>query len=225
MAGIAVVGIASLMLSPMLTDVMADLAVGPERIGIAVGAYGAGVALSAFVSAPKLDRWPRRQALQIAFGVFAAGLAIAGMAFDWRVLVAGQFIAGLASGVIIPGSYAAASDISPADRRTQALGRVVLGWSIALVMGVPLAAVLADNVGWRGAFMLVSLLSMAQAVLLNLLPSTTPSGAQPSALYRAALAVPGMKPLLLATLAFMFAFYGTYAFFGDHLRTIHGKGA
>ncbi len=225
MAGIAVVGIASLMLSPMLTDVMADLRVGPERIGLAVGAYGAGVALAAFLSAPRLDRWPRRTALQIAFVVFAAGLFLAAAAFDWRVLLAGQFIAGAACGVIIPGSYAAASDISPAAMRTQALGRVVLGWSIALVMGVPLASVLSDTVGWRGAFLLVAMLSAAQAFVLMFLPPSPRTSAQPTAPYAAALAVPGMKPLLCGTLAFMFAFYGAYAFFGDHLRTVHAAGA
>jgi predicted MFS family arabinose efflux permease len=225
MAGIAVVGIGSLMLSPMLTDVMADLRAGPERIGLAVGAYGAGVALSAFISAPRLDRWPRRAALQTAFLLMMAGFAIAAFAFDWRVLLAGQFVAGVACGVAIPGTYAAAADISPPEMRTQALGRVVLGWSIALVMGVPLAAVMADTVGWRGAFALVAALSGAQVLLLRRLPITGRPSAEAPAAYGAALAAPGVKPLLLGTLAFMFAFYGSYAFLGDHLRQLHGAGA
>jgi predicted MFS family arabinose efflux permease len=225
MAGIAVVGIGSLMLSPMLTDVMADLRAGPERIGLAVGGYGAGVALSAFISAPRLDRWPRRTALQAAFFLMMAGFAIAGFAFDWRVLLAGQFVSGVACGVAIPGTYAAAADISPPEMRTQALGRVVLGWSIALVMGVPLAAVMADTVGWRGAFALVAALSGAQALLLTRLRITARTSTDAPAAYGATLAAPGVKPLLLGTLAFMFAFYGSYAFLGDHLRQLHGVGA
>src|SRR5689334_17529111 len=102
MCGIAAVGIQALMLSPLLPDIAAALSAGPAEIGIASGAYGAGVALSAFLAAPRLGQWPKRQAIQIAFAVIAVGLAVCAAAFDWRVLVAGQFITGLAAGVIIP---------------------------------------------------------------------------------------------------------------------------
>src|SRR5690349_6132568 len=106
MAGIAAVGIQALMLSPLLPDIARALAAGPVEIGIASGAYGAGVALAALLAAPRLGQWRKRRAIQIAFAVIAAGLALCAAAFDWRVLVAGQFITGLAAGVIIPGTYA-----------------------------------------------------------------------------------------------------------------------
>ncbi|TMJ38632.1 MAG: MFS transporter, partial [Alphaproteobacteria bacterium] len=112
MCGIAAVGIQALMLSPLLPDIAQALAAGPVEIGIASGAYGAGVALAALVAAPRLGQWPKRQAIQIAFAIIAAGLALCAAAFDWRVLVAGQFVTGLAAGVIIPGTYALTADLT-----------------------------------------------------------------------------------------------------------------
>src|SRR5204863_7387128 len=90
MAGIAAVGIQALMLSPLLPDIAQALAAGPVEIGIASGAYGAGVALAALVAAPRLGQWPKRQAIQIAFAIIAAGLALCAAAFDWRVPVGGR---------------------------------------------------------------------------------------------------------------------------------------
>src|SRR4029079_14993247 len=98
MAGIAAVGMQALVLSPLLTDIAAALSAGPREIGFASGAYGAGVALMALLAAPRLGHWPKRTAIRCAFAILAAGLVLCASAWDWRVLVVGQLIAGLASG-------------------------------------------------------------------------------------------------------------------------------
>ena len=64
MAGIAAVGLQALMLSPLLTDIAQALNAGPRELGLASGAYGAGVALMAFLAAPRLGHWPKRTAIQ-----------------------------------------------------------------------------------------------------------------------------------------------------------------
>ena len=126
MAGIAAVGLQALMLSPLLTDIAHTLNAGPRELGFASGAYGAGVALMAFLVAPRLGHWPKRTAIRCAFAVMTAGLSLSAVAWDWRVLVAGQFITGLAAGVIIPGTYALTADITAPEMRSQAIGRVIL---------------------------------------------------------------------------------------------------
>src|SRR3954453_10372488 len=103
MAGIAAVGLQALMISPLLTDIGHSLRVGPRELGWASGAYGAGVALTALLCAPRLGRWPKRAAIQAAFGVMASGLGLCAAAWDWRVLALGQLVSGAAAGVIIPG--------------------------------------------------------------------------------------------------------------------------
>src|SRR4051812_23501710 len=117
MFGIATVGIQALMLSPLLTGIAATLAAGPREVGYSAGAYGAAVALSAFIAAPRAGAWPKRLALQISCGVMAAGLALCAVAGDWRMLAAGQALAGRAAGIIIPGFYALTADIAPPEMR------------------------------------------------------------------------------------------------------------
>jgi MFS transporter, DHA1 family, inner membrane transport protein len=225
MAGIAAVGIQALMLSPLLPDIAQALAAGPVEIGIASGAYGAGVALAAFLAAPRLGQWRKRRAIQIAFAVIAVGLALCAAAFDWRVLVAGQFVTGLAAGVIIPGTYALTADLTPDHMRSRAMGRVIFGWSVAMVAGIPLAALIADLLDWRGTFLAVAVISAGMIFGIGLLPRTAAVAATRPVPYRRALAVKGIPLALIATFVFMIAFYQTYTFLGDHVRHLHQAGA
>ncbi len=222
---IAAVGIQALMLSPLLTDIAAGLGTGPKEIGFAASAYGVGVASAALLAAPQLGHWPKRGAIRIAFAVLSISLFLCAFAWDWRVLAGGQLIAGLASGVIIPATYALTGDIAPPDRRSQDLGKVLFGWSIAMVAGVPLAAVLSAFVGWRGTFLIVGAVAAVMPLAGALLPRVASHGTGERVRYADVLKLPGAWTGYLSTFAYMIAFYQTYTFIGDHVRQTHGAGA
>ena len=223
---IAAVGIQALMLSPLLTDIAAGLGTQAKEIGFAASAYGVGVASAALLAAPQLGRWPKRAAIRIAFAVLAFSLFLCAFAWDWRVLAGAQLIAGLASGVIIPATYALTGDIAPPDRRSQDLGKVLFGWSIAMVAGVPLAAVLSAFVGWRGTFLIVGAVAAIMPFAGALLPKVTSFDTVGERVrYMDVLRLPGAWVGYLSTFAYMIAFYQTYTFIGDHVRQTHGAGA
>lgn len=215
---IATVGLQALMVAPLLTDMARDLAVGPAAIGRANGLYGIGVAVAALLSAPRLDAWPRRRVLAIALA--ALGLALAGcaLAADALMLSLAMAACGLAAGVVLPTTYALAGDLAPQELRSRAIGRVIVGWSVAMVLGVPAAALLAEQLGWRGAYAVIAgVAGLAALSVLSLPEAARPQGAG-LVPYRVALAQPGVLRLLLMTLAYMVAFYGCYTFLTDHLR-------
>lgn len=222
---IAAVGIQALMLSPLLTDIAAGLGTQAKEIGFSASAYGVGVASAALLAAPQLGRWPKRGAIRIAFAVLAVALFLCAFAWDWRVLAGAQLVAGLASGVIIPATYALTGDIAPPNRRSQDLGKVLFGWSIAMVAGVPLAAVLSAFVGWRGTFAIVGLVAAAMPFAGILLPRGTSQVSTERVRYMDVLRLPGAWTGYLSTFAYMIAFYQTYTFIGDHVRQTHGAGA
>jgi predicted MFS family arabinose efflux permease len=215
---IATVGLQALMVAPLLTDMARDLAVGPAAIGRANGLYGVGVAVAALVSAPRLDSWPRRRVLALALA--ALGLALAGcaLAADAVVLSVAMAACGLAAGVVLPTTYALAGDLAPQELRSRAVGRVIVGWSLAMGLGVPAAALLAEQLGWRGAYAVIAAVAgIAALSVLSLPEAARPQGAG-LVPYRVALAQPGVLRLLAMTLAYMLAFYGCYTFLTDHLR-------
>lgn len=222
---LAGVGIQALMLSPLLTDIAKGLGTGPKEIGFAAAAYGIGVAAAALVAAPQLGRWPKRLAIRLAFLLLSAALVVCGLAWNWHILAFGQLVSGLASGVIIPATYALTGDIAAPERRSQAIGKVLFGWSVAMVAGVPLAALLSAFAGWRGTFLIVAGIAALMVAGGALLPRTQSHGSGQSVRYRDVLAVPGALLGYAATFAYMIGFYQTYTFIGDHVRQLHGAGA
>jgi len=225
MAGIAVVGAQSLLLAPVLTDVAASLGTGPAAVGRAAGAYGLATALSALGLGRIVDALPRTRVLRAAGVAFALGMLLCAAAPHWGVLAAGQVVAGVAAGVTLPVTYALATELAPTGSETRVLGRVLLGWSVALVAAVPLGAALTDAAGWRTTLVTIAGVSAVQVSLLGRLVPTCPRHNVRPVRYRDALARPGVRPLLLVVLAYMAAFYGTYAYLGDHVRSVHGGGA
>ena len=225
MAGVAVVGAQSLVLAPVLTDVAASLQTGPAAVGRAAGAYGLATALSALALGRVVDPLPRTAVLRAAGVVLALGLLLCAAAPHWGVLAAGQVVAGAAAGVVLPVTYALAAETAPAGAEARVLGRVLLGWSVALVAVVPLAAALTDLAGWRSTFVALAVVGAAQVALLGRLPAAAGSRPARAASYRDALGRPGVRLLLLVVLAYMAAFYGTYAYLGDHVRSVHAAGA
>jgi predicted MFS family arabinose efflux permease len=222
--GVVVVGAQAFVLAPLLPDIAADLGATTAETGRALSAYGAGIVASALLLGRRLDVVPRRTALlagMAALVVAGAGSAAAG---HWTVLGLAQLVGGVGVGVVLPATYALATELAPHGAGARATGRVLTGWSIALVAGVPLATVLGDAVGWRAAFGALAGLCAVQVALYALLPAT-PAAAPGAGALGAAIRAPGVVPLLTGVLAYMAAFYGVFAFLGVEVREVHGGGA
>ena len=224
-AGVVTVGAQAFLLAPLLPDVASGLATTPAAVGRALGGYGAGVVASALLLAPRLDRLPRRTALVLGTLALAAGAAGSALAPSWPLLAVAQAVAGAGVGVVLPATYALAAELAPPGGAARATGRVLTGWSIALVAGVPAAAVLGDAVGWRGAFAVLAGLAGLQALLHATLPDRPVAPGAPRTRLRDARRVPGAVRGLGAVVAVMVAFYGVFAFLGTEARALHGGGA
>lgn len=222
--GIAVTGSNSLVLSPILGDVAAGLGTTPVTVSYALAAYGGATALSAFLLAPWIDRVGGRTALLGGLAALLLATLLSAIATSWPILVLAQALAGLGAGVVLPSIYALAAGLAAPGREAETVGRVLTGWSVSLVAGVPLAALAADLAGWRMPFLLLAALAAGALVGTLRLPDIrVPPAPRKGPL--APLGYPGVPALLVICLGYMSAFYGVYAFLGDHLRASLGISA
>ncbi len=132
-------------------------------------------------------------------------------------------MAGLAAGAALPAIYSLSAQIAPKGRESEVLGLVLAGWTLSLVAGVSLSALLADFVHWRGVFATLT----GSAVLIAICIARTggwgvsvSGGVATSPL--TALKVPGVTRVLAICVAKMIAFYGLYAYFGAHVEGVLG---
>jgi DHA1 family inner membrane transport protein len=220
---IAVIGSNSLVLGPIAPAVAASFATSVPVVMIASAAFGLGTSASALFLARYIDRVGARRMLQGALLLLAFALVASAVAPTVMALVAAQLFAGIAAGVAMPAVYASAAAIAPPGRESGTIGVVLTGWTLSMVAGVSLSAVLADLVHWRAVFAAVAILAVLAlcGLAMTSLSDARKSGPAPTPLD--ALRVPGILPLLVACGAFMTAFYGVYAYLGDHLHTGLGR--
>lgn len=220
---IAVIGSNSLVLGPIAPAVATSFEASVPAVMIASAAFGLGTSVSALFLARYIDRVGARRMLQGALLLLAIALVASAAAPTAMALVAAQSVAGIAAGVAMPAIYASSAAIAPPGRESGTIGVVLTGWTLSMVAGVSLSAVLADLVHWRAVFAAVALLAIFALAGLTMtsLSDARKSGPAPTPL--GALAVPGIVPLLIACAAFMTAFYGVYGYLGDHLHSGLGE--
>jgi DHA1 family inner membrane transport protein len=146
----------------------ADLHIDEPTAGHAISAYALGVVLGAPLIAVLGARFARRTQLLVLMAVFALGNALTALAPGFGAMIAARFLSGLPHGAYFGIAALVAASLVPQHRRSQAVGQVMLGLTVATIIGVPMANLIGQAVGWRASFGLVSVLALLTILLCAL---------------------------------------------------------
>jgi DHA1 family inner membrane transport protein len=174
------IGTTEFMTMGVLPEIADGVEVSVPTAGHVISAYALGVVVGVPVLAFFGAALPRRAmlvALMAAYGVFNL---VSALAPDYRVLTAARFLDGLPHGAYFGvASLVAASLVVPA-RRGRAVASVMLGLSVANVVGVPAATWLGQQVGWRATYLLAAALALVTASLVVAAVPSVPGDAETS---------------------------------------------
>ncbi|MBV6800166.1 MFS transporter [Xanthomonas campestris pv. lawsoniae] len=169
MGGFAI-GISEFSTMGLMTQIAQGLQITEPQVGHVISAYALGVVVGAPLLAILGARWPRRTLLLLLMVFYALGNVASALAPSYHAMLLCRFIAGLPHGAYFGVASLVAASISPPNQRATAVGRVLLGLSVALLVGNPLATWLGQIVSWRWAYASVSVIALgtvaAVAVLL-----------------------------------------------------------
>jgi len=138
-----------------------------SQAGHVVSAYALGVVVGAPVLATFGARFPRRALLIALMLAFAAGNLLSALAPTYPALVGARFLAGVPHGAFFGVAALVAATAAGPRRRAWAVSRVMLGLSVATVVGVPAATWLGQAIGWRSAFLLVAAIALLTALSMS----------------------------------------------------------
>jgi DHA1 family inner membrane transport protein len=134
-----------------------------------------------------------------------------------------RFLSGLPHGAYFGIAALMAASLVPVERRTQAVGRVLLGLTVATIVGVPLANWLGQAVGWRFSFGIVAVLALACAVLVAAYAPRDPPAAGASPLRELGALGRSQVWLTLAIGAIGFGgLFSVYTYLGSTLNDVTG---
>lgn len=169
---------------PLIGPISAALGLSPQTAGLIVTMTQIGYGLSLILVVPLADILENRRLIVAALIASTLALLVAGIAQDALTFLLAMLFIGLsavAAQIVMP--YA--SHLVAPEKRGQALGKVVSGLMLGIMLSRPLASFLTHAGSWRTVFLLAAggtaLLAM---VLFWLLPLRTPT---PSVAYAALL--------------------------------------
>ncbi|MEK1907504.1 MAG: MFS transporter [Pseudomonas sp.] len=199
-------------------------------LGISIAAAGQLVTLFAFTvmlfgppltaALAHLDRKPLFIAILLVFA-FANGLAA--LSSNLWVLTIARFIPALMLPVFWGTASETAAQLAGPAKSGQAIARVYLGITAALLLGIPLGTLAANGIGWRGAFWLLAGLSLVMAMAMALYMPKVARSARVDFLKQARIF---KEPLFLANVALSIiifsAMFVAYTYLADMLERVAG---
>ena len=170
--GTFTLGLTEFSVMPMLPLVADSFAVSAAQSGHIISAYALGVVVGApllMLLTPTLNR--RTALVLFALMIFVFnGLSAAAASFEQIVLF--RFLSGIPHGAYFGTALLFGAKLAPEGRSTLYMSRVFTGLTIATIVGVPVATLLAQHFSWRWSLVLVSLLALLTCLLLwRTLPS------------------------------------------------------
>jgi DHA1 family inner membrane transport protein len=160
----------------LLPDVASTFAVTTPQAGYAISAYALGVVIGAPLIAVAGARASRRSLLLILMGVFALGNIASAVAPDFTSFTILRFLSGLPHGAYFGVSALVAASLVPVYMRARAVGYVMLGLTVATLVGTPIMALFGQFLSWRVMFLAVGVIGALTVTLCWIyLPRDTPA--------------------------------------------------
>ena len=150
----------------LLPNVAETFSVTTPQAGYVISAYALGVVVGAPVIAVLAAKMARRTLLLTLMLIFAAGNISSAMAPTFETFTLLRFISGLPHGAYFGVAALVAASMVPVHRRARAVGRVMLGLTVATLLGTPLTTFFGQSLDWQVAFLSVAVLGLLTVALI-----------------------------------------------------------
>ncbi|MEU4998619.1 MFS transporter [Streptomyces sp. NPDC021622] len=205
----------------LLPAMSADLGVGESAMGQTVTIYAIGTALTAIPLTAATAGWRRKRLLLTAMTGFALANTVTAVSGNYPLTMVARFVAGVAAGLAWALLAGYARRLAPVQLQGKAIAIAMAGIPLALSLGVPAGTFLGKALGWRVAFLLMTVLTVVLLAWITVSvpdhPGQRREGRTP---VLSTLRIPGVTPVLTVTLVFVLAhtiLYTYIATFLDHL--------
>ncbi|WP_392465898.1 MFS transporter [Arsenicicoccus cauae] len=210
----------------MLPEIARGVGIDIPTAGHLISAYALGVVVGAPTLAVLGSRLPRRRVLVALMALFAVAHLASLLVTSYWPLMLVRFLAGLPHGAYFGIASLVAASLVDDRRRTQAVSNVLMGLTVANIVGVPAATWLGQVLGWQQSYAVVGVLGLVTMAAVSTLVPHQPGN--PGASVRTELTVLRRPQVWLALAIGTVGFGGmfsTYAYISPTLQQLGGWSA
>jgi predicted MFS family arabinose efflux permease len=166
--------------APFLIDMARDLSVSVPTVANLVAITSISWGITSMIAGAGCDRWGTRPFLiggPLALALASTGVAMAG---SFVAVAAWATLAGACCGLFSGVVFTEVSSRVSASQQGRALGWVLSGQSLTLLVGVPLAAWVGASIGWRGVNLCIAVLALITTTGLFATTAAPGTGSRPA---------------------------------------------
>ena len=207
----------------LLPALSQDLGVSISMAGQLVTLFAFTVMLAGPFLTAALAHLDRKRLFITILLVFAAANALAAASTSFWVLAIARVVPALALPVFWGTASETAGQLAGPDKAGQAISKVYLGISAAMLLGIPLGTVASNAVGWRGAFWILAALSLLMALAMWVWMPHVPRAAKVDFMQQARIFKERyfLANVLLSVVVFTAMFTG-YSYLAELLQRVAG---
>lgn len=143
----------------ILPEVARGVGVSVPTAGHVISAYALGVVVGVPILSLFGAALPRKGLLLALMGAYGAFNLLSAVASSYGLLFLARFLDGLPHGAYFGVASLVAASLADPRHRGRAVARVMLGLSVANVIGVPVSTWLGENAGWRAPYVVSAVLA------------------------------------------------------------------
>lgn len=210
----------------VLPAMSADLGVDESATGQTVTIYAIGTVATAIPLASATAHWPRKRLLLTAMAGFALANTVTAVSSNYPLTMVARFVAGMAGGLAWALLAGYARSLAPVPLQGRAIAIAMTGVPVALSVGVPAGAFLGATLGWRVAFLTMTLITVALLGWITVaVPDRPGRRTHARVRMRTALTVSGVAPVLLVTVCYVLGHTILYTYIATFLDRVGMGGA
>ncbi|MFP3840420.1 MFS transporter [Bacillus safensis] len=169
--GSFVTGTSEFVVSGILDIIAVDLHISIPAAGQLITVYSLFYAVGALFLVMATSKLNRKKVLLAAIFVFILGNMLAFFSHHFVLLLLSRVIMAMSGGLYIVVATNYAAQIAPPEKKGSAMATVITGFTVSLVLGVPIGTFLSGQVDWHYIFLIIALGTACLFMLLyQLLP-------------------------------------------------------
>ena len=162
--GSFILGLTEFSMMPMLPLISDTFNATPSQSGYAISAYAIGVVVGAPILMLSTANIRKRKALMIFLTLMFIGNGLSALSSSLNQLIIFRFLSGLPHGAYFGAAILLAAEIAPQGQRSSYMSKILMGLTVATIVGVPIVTLVGQNLSWRYCLAGASILSLVALV-------------------------------------------------------------